>query len=313
MVATPEFNPQPVVLIATSDDLSADTFERFVAPYGFAVARTRTGSATLASGAGIRPDAVIVDLDLPDMSATELCRGLMQTRWFDQTVPLLVTTRRDVRPLERLGLFQVGAWDLIAEPLEPREFGLRLRNLVAAKQAADRAQQEGLVDRLTGLYNWNGLQRRGAELAADAFRRHAPLACLAVAADVENEVPPESELQTLVAQLRHVLEVTRQSDVVGRHAGVEFCVLAPRTGPDGAVGLAQRLVRAATTEGTEVGSPLRIKVGYEAVPNLHATPTEADQLLEHALEALRRILRGRPGVRIAPFRPFEYRPPDDLS
>lgn len=314
MTTTLGLYPQPLVLVATDDDLSADTLQRLLAPYGFAVTRVRTGQDALEPGSQMPPDAVVADLLLPDMNAIELCQRLRHTVWLAPGTPIVVTARRDVRAHERYALFRVGAWDVIREPVDPPELLLRLRNYVAAKRAVDQAREEGLVDPLTGLYNWKGLVRRGREVTAEAFRRHAALACLAVTADAEGveNLSPE-ELEQTVSRMGRILRTLRQSDVVGRHNGTEFGIIAPRTNADGAVNLAQRLLRNAYTDLGVQDRPLQLRIGYEAVPNMHEMPMEPDHLLEDALRALHRIPRSGTGLRIQPFRPFEHRRPETIS
>jgi GGDEF domain-containing protein len=104
------------------------------------------------------------------------------------------------------------------------------------------------------------------------MRRGAPLACVVL------EIEPAA-----AGRATQALQANgRASDCVGARSAGSFAVLAPDTGPDGALKMAQRLSRA--IEGSDEA---RVYAGYEAVADMRATPLTPASLLEHADLALR--------------------------
>src|SRR5205823_9656106 len=109
----------------------------------------------------------------------------------------------------------------------------------------ERVRDDSLLDTTTGLYNVRGLTRRAQELGAEATRRHAPLACVAVAAATEGAEHDESlgEVGHRIAE--HLGDVfrrtTRISDVIGHLGRSEFAIIAPATESNGAVRLVERI------------------------------------------------------------------------
>lgn len=293
---------QPRLLLVTVDDVWADTVNRFFTPRGYRLVWARTGSAAVAEGTRARPDAVLLDREMPDLSGVELCRSVRGAAGIDATTPIVVTTVNDLDADQRLELLRAGAWDVVRSPADPDDVVTRVETYLAAKRAAERARDEGLVDPLTRLYNDHGLARRCEELVAEAFRRHAPLACLAVAPVLDTEaLQSEPEAEAVALDVTHALHGVRRSDVTARPAPVEFVILAPRTDVLGAVGLARRL--------TNSVRPMQLQVGYDAVNNMRETPTSPSALIRSALEALHRIPSGTEQPAIQPFRPFEHRRP----
>src|SRR5256885_350837 len=145
---------------------------------------------------------------------------------------------------------------------------------------------------------------RARELVSDAFRRHAPLACVALAVEL---VPQDANPARLaappvaVAYAAHVLQARgRTSDAIGRLGRSEFAILAPSTAPEGAALMARRLTQALETAGPRPAGlpPLLVRAGYEAVADLHATPLAPDRLLEHAGAALVQARAAGNGERI---------------
>src|SRR5207302_1804185 len=93
-----------------------------------------------------------------------------------------------------------------------------------------------------GLYTRRGLERRARELVSDAFRRHAPLACVAFSVEPESHDAPSGAAAAspvVVAFAARLLQASgRASDAIGRAAAGEFLVLAPSTAPEGAARMA---------------------------------------------------------------------------
>lgn len=73
-----------------------------------------------------RPDAVILDVGLPDISGFELCRQLLERH---PALPILFLTARSDEVDRLLGL-EIGADDYVAKPFSPREVSARVRTLL---------------------------------------------------------------------------------------------------------------------------------------------------------------------------------------
>ncbi|MBS9478383.1 response regulator [Ancylobacter radicis] len=99
---------------------------RFMTPAltanGYEPLRADTGSEALALVANRRPDAVILDLGLPDMDGKEVIRRLRE--W--SAVPILILSARD-REVEKIEALDLGADDFINKPFGMGELMARLR------------------------------------------------------------------------------------------------------------------------------------------------------------------------------------------
>jgi len=99
-------------------------------------------------------------------------------------------------------------------------------------------------------------------------------------------------------------QVGRVSDAIGRLGPVEFAVIAPATGRDGALRLVNRLGGA--VEATKIAVrggelTLRVKAGYCAVPDFAESAVDATELLLRATTALRDLRRGGDDDRVRAF------------
>jgi two-component system phosphate regulon response regulator PhoB len=119
---------------------------------GFAVEAVTTGAAAIEAAARERPAVVILDLMLPDIPGTEVCRRLRADPKLDDVGVLMLTARGD--EYDRVLGFEVGADDYVVKPFSVRELVLRVRAL--ARRSYERFAARRASDAGTRLV-WRGL------------------------------------------------------------------------------------------------------------------------------------------------------------
>lgn len=116
------------------------------------------------------PDAVVLDLMLPDMSGIEVCRQLRVNKR-TQHVPVMMLTAKG-EEIDRVVGFEVGADDYVVKPFSVREVMLRVRALLRRQQRDEPEGSEVVFGRLRldsgGHRAWVGDQE--AVLTALEFR-----------------------------------------------------------------------------------------------------------------------------------------------
>ena len=279
----------PLTLIANSQEWHSRSLESILGPHGYAVLRAYTGKQTIERAQASRPDLIILDTDLPDRDGLDVCRELRADPSISDATPILITSPGHSSRQKRLDALRAGAWDFIGSTLDGEELPLRLDAMMRAKRVVDRAQDESLLDELTGLYNIRGLARRARELGSQSFRQKEPFACIVLTPLMQNDQGVAfSPLQAagIVETLANVLKDTgRTSDAIGMVGPAEFAVIAQGTDSDGAIGLAERLSRAVSNIAAAQG--VRVAVGYDAVANYHDAPIEPSDMLLRASLAMR--------------------------
>ncbi len=104
---------------------------------GYQTAHASTGAEALARARSIQPQVIILDLNLPDVSGTDVCRLLRadpQTR----TIPILMLTARGAEA-DRITGLEVGADDYVTKPFSVREVILRVEAVARRRKGADDA------------------------------------------------------------------------------------------------------------------------------------------------------------------------------
>jgi diguanylate cyclase (GGDEF)-like protein len=305
----------PLVLIANDQEWSARSLESILGPSGYSVVRAYTGQQALERARTSQPDIIILDAQMPDMHGFEVCRALRSDPRFSTTTPIVITTSGPSGRTQRLEAYRCGAWEFLGQPLDGEALLLKLGTFLQSKRQVDILREENLLDSGTGLYNMRGLARRAREIGADALRRREALACVVFAPESEMETDedaPGEELLRLSDQVGTVFrEVGRGSDAIGRLGATEFAVIAPATGPDGALRLVSRL--GAAVEATRIPvrggeRSVRVKAGYCAVPDFAEASVDAVELLLRATTALRDLKRGGEDERVRAFEqvPLQY-------
>ena len=101
---------------------------------GFEVAVATTGPAGLEEFAKGGADLVLLDLMLPGLSGTEVCRTLRQT----SSVPIIMLTARESEVDKVVGL-ELGADDYVTKPFSQRELVARVRAVLRRRSEPEDA------------------------------------------------------------------------------------------------------------------------------------------------------------------------------
>jgi two-component system phosphate regulon response regulator PhoB len=112
------------VLLIDSDESAVGTLVPALREAGHAVRVTRTGAGGLVGARAHRPDVVLLEAILPDISGTEVCRSLKSDDVTRDTFVLFVSTKN--ADVDRVLALELGADDYVAKPFSVREIILRI-------------------------------------------------------------------------------------------------------------------------------------------------------------------------------------------
>ena len=110
------------VLLVEDEESFADALSFQLQREGFEVEVANTGPDGLAAFARSGADVVLLDLMLPGLSGTEVCRALRAK----SSVPIIMVTARDAEIDKIVGL-ELGADDYVTKPYSSRELIARIR------------------------------------------------------------------------------------------------------------------------------------------------------------------------------------------
>jgi diguanylate cyclase (GGDEF)-like protein len=215
--------PETTLLAVDDDPAVLDAVAALLAPHGVRLVALADPLRFWSELDRVRPDMILLDVDMPDITGIELCRVLRNdARW--ATVPVLVlTARRDADSIERI--FAAGADDHLAKPVIGGELVTRVRNRLE-RLALHRALAE--TDGLTGVKNRQASTQGLERLLRLADRYEQPFALATLDLDRFKQVNDVHGHTAGDAVLRRfgtlLLEAFRGEDVAGRWGGEEFVV-----------------------------------------------------------------------------------------
>ncbi|MBI3686578.1 MAG: response regulator transcription factor [Actinobacteria bacterium] len=115
-----------LVLVAEDERAIADLERLYLGREGFGVHVETDGAAALSAIRRLRPVAVVLDVGLPGLDGTEVCRRMRAEG--DWTPVLFVTARDD--EVDRVVGLELGADDYITKPFSPRELVARVKTVL---------------------------------------------------------------------------------------------------------------------------------------------------------------------------------------
>jgi len=217
---------------------------------GYEVFEATDGPSALTQTAAIRPDAILLDIEMPGLDGHQVLVRLKHDEHL-QDIPVVFLTGRTTTDEMVAGL-RAGAHDYLRKPFEPAELIARIGGAVRIKRLQDQLRERNdqldllsRIDPLTGCYNRRHIDEQLLRYGSSARRRAQPMAVLMLdidhfkrVNDTEGHPGGDSVLQQVVHRLQSAV---RADDVIGRWGGEEFVVIAPQTDMAGGMLLAERV------------------------------------------------------------------------
>jgi two-component system, OmpR family, response regulator RegX3 len=117
------------VLVVEDEESYSDALSYVLRKEGFEVAVAETGPDALDEYDRAGADIVLLDLMLPGLSGTEVCRALRSRG----NVPVIIVSAKDTEVDKVVGL-ELGADDYVTKPYSPRELLARVRAVLRRGQ-----------------------------------------------------------------------------------------------------------------------------------------------------------------------------------
>jgi two-component system response regulator RegX3 len=191
------------VLIVEDEESFADPLAYLLRKEGFETSVAGTGAAALDDFERHGADIVLLDLMLPGMSGTDVCKALRQR----SSVPVIMVTARDAEIDKVVGL-ELGADDYVTKPYSARELIARVRAVLRRGQ-----DTEG-----------DGAPTGGQVLEAGPIRMDVDRHVVTVVGEGgSTEVPlPLKEFDLLEYLMRNVGRVLTRAQLIDRVWGADY-------------------------------------------------------------------------------------------
>ncbi|MDD4891373.1 MAG: diguanylate cyclase [Phycisphaerae bacterium] len=299
--------PKKVLIVDDSSDALALARVR-LGKEGLEVVCADGGKSGLALAAKERPDLILLDLDMPDLSGFDVCRALKADEELCM-IPVIFLSGSG-GPEDKVKGLDLGAVDYVTKPFDAFELRARVNAALRTKHMQDLLIEYAKIDPLTGLANrralmerlaqeWARIQRHGGQLSfimgdVDHFKR---------VNDTHGHLAGDRVLREIAAA---IASQCREIDLPTRYGGEEFAILVPDENAEGAGRLAERCRQAVeairVTVGSETSRPTASfgVADAAAAGSAEAMIQQADEALYRAKSAGRNRVEGpRPGLAAA--------------
>jgi diguanylate cyclase (GGDEF)-like protein len=192
----------------------------------------------------LRPDIILLDINMPDMDGFKVCRALKENAKTRDIPILFLTVDTKVNHIARA--LDCGAVDYVAKPFNRVELEARMRVALRGKNLIELLKDQARVDALTGLMNRAALDDALSGVVSSCVRTGTVASLLMFDIDYFKKINDQHGHgvgdEVLRAIGACVKECSRPYDTPCRYGGDEFAVIYGQTdGPD-AVSAANRLI-----------------------------------------------------------------------
>jgi two-component system, cell cycle response regulator len=291
------------ILIAEDDPISRRLLEVFLTRWGYQVAVAASGTEALDLLEQIdAPRLAVLDWMMPGMEGVQVCRKIREHKDRPYTYILLLSARVQKEDL-LLGL-ESGADDYLTKPFDAQELRARLQVgqrilqlqdglMVASAELLFRATH----DSLTGITNRSMVLDTLRRERSRQVRGGGSFGIILLDVDHFKSVNDNYGHQCGDLVLQEVARImtasVRAYDTVGRYGGEEFLIVAPASGVEGVLRLAERIRLAieAKPVATEAGE-ISITVSLGLAVSSDTAPLDPEVMLRTADDALYRAKEG---------------------
>ncbi len=238
----------PTILIV--DDMAANISilsDLLQKDYKVRVAKSGQRALEVAQSEESKPDLILLDIEMPQMSGYEVCKILKSSSKTRDIPIIFVTAKNDVID-EEYGL-NLGAIDYIKKPFHPAIIKIRVKNNIDLKIKSDKLEELSMCDALTGIPNRRFFQDAYDKKYKEVLRDGKRVALMMIDVDYfklynDNYGHWQGDdcLKKVASALRKTLK--RPTDMVARYGGEEFVIILKDVDKEGAKTVAESLVKA---------------------------------------------------------------------
>lgn len=244
-------NEQLKVLIVDDERSNLEVLSRILKPgnadsvhSNYTLSVTKSGHGALAKALNDRPDLILLDIIMPNMSGYEVL-SVLQKSEVTRLIPVIIITGLSSVEEEEKG-FAMGAVDYITKPFHSSIVRARVKTQLRIVEQMRTIERLGLIDVLTNITNRRGFDNQITMEWGRAIREKESVSLLMI--DIDrfkefNDTYGHQQGDVILKAVAGVLESTlkRPTDFTARWGGEEFAVLLPSVKSDGALKVAERI------------------------------------------------------------------------
>lgn len=119
----------PTIVVVDDDSGIRESLKDLLALENWDCVVASTGKEGLALVEALKPELLVTDVQLPDMSGYQLCQSIKRDPSY-RGIPVIMITGRFTEPDDKVQGFESGADEFFAKPFDPVLFVARIRSIL---------------------------------------------------------------------------------------------------------------------------------------------------------------------------------------
>lgn len=215
------------ILVVDDNRLNIMLLEQILEDEEYEVHTLESGKEALQTSIDIKPDAILLDIMMPDIDGFEVCKLIKENPDTKHIPIIMVTAKSEGEDLKKA--FSIGAFDYIKKPIDEIEVSVRLNSALNFSRQQKELEKMAMIDGLTGLFNHRLILELFDKECEKAKRTQKGISFVMIDIDhfknVNDTYGHRAGDEVLRGLSKILTEQLRDSDLVGRYGGEEFCMV----------------------------------------------------------------------------------------
>lgn len=189
------------ILIVDDNPINIKTLQIILEKSGYCTVSTMDGAACIEMAKNGRPDLILLDINMPELSGIEVCKALRRDEQSNDIPVIFVTASTDNETLREA--FESGGTDYVRKPVNRTELLARIESILTQKILMQKLLEE---EKLQGVLEMAGAACHELNQPMQTISGYSELLLM----DISENNPLYRNIKTIKEQIDRMGKITRK-------------------------------------------------------------------------------------------------------